>query len=94
VHALALGTREASTAQLADDGSVWIAPPGGELLTRLDSRRGTRVELQLDAPIARLVLVPEADRAVVVHAGAALELSVIEAGSPAADTIVHLEGLP
>jgi hypothetical protein len=94
LHSVALARSAAESAQLADDGSLWIAPAGGELVTWIapDSRR--RAEVRLDAAISRLVLVPEAERAVAVHAGERLALSVLEGTPPVPESVTYVEDLP
>jgi hypothetical protein len=94
LQAVALGAGDGSAVQLADDGSLWIAPAGQDLVTRIDPASRARAELQLDAPIGSLVLVPEAERAVVIHEGARLALSVLDGAAPAHDSLVYVEDLP
>jgi hypothetical protein len=94
LQAVALGRADASAVQLAEDGSVWIAPAGQDLVTWIEPASRARAQVQLDAPVGRLVLVPEAGRAVVIHDGARLALSVLDGAAPAHDTVVYVEDLP
>ncbi len=94
LHSVALGQAGASSMQLARDGSLWFAPAGQDLVTRLEPWSGARAEVQLEAPIARLVLVPDAERAVIIHNHVGLALSVIDAKAPARDSVLYVEDLP
>jgi streptogramin lyase len=97
LHSVALDAAQTQSAQIGQDGGLWIATPGGELVTRIDPVSGERFEVQLDAPLARLLLVPEAELAVAIHLGQpgdALALSVLPSAAPAPADVVFVEDLP
>jgi hypothetical protein len=94
LHSVALDRAQTQSAQIGQDGGLWIAPAGGELVTRIDPVSRARFEVQLEAPLAQLVLVPEARLAVAIHSGAALALSVLSSVAPATADVVFVEDLP
>jgi hypothetical protein len=68
--------------QLAADGALWFAVPGDYLVARFDPELHDAREVLLSQPIRSLVLVPGAQRAVVVHERDQVSLSLLDLSAP------------
>lgn len=93
-HGVELGAAQTQSAQIGEDGGLWIAPASGALVTRIDPESSARFEVELEAPIARLVLVPAAGAAVAIHAGLPLAFSVLPDPPRDPADVVYVEDLP
>jgi hypothetical protein len=94
--AVPLGARvdAARSLQFARDGGMWLAAPDQEIVTRFDPATLVLSEVTLQAKISGFALVPEAGRAVAIHTGFGLALTVLNDDAPSSSHALYLEGLP
>lgn len=67
---------------------LWLGAPGQHLAAAVDLRDATSREVLLDAPIDQLVLVHEAERAIVIHPGGSM--TWLDALVPSRETAVRV----
>jgi hypothetical protein len=71
-------------------GNLWIAPRGQHFIGVIDLLTGRTDEILLDAPVHKLVPVPDADRVVVIHPDDRGSVTLLDAHRPKRSTALEI----